>query len=58
MALKAIITSQSYCIVLILFNLLKLATMMGIGRVMQSTPQMAHIEATSLPADVCGAISP
>jgi hypothetical protein len=38
--------------------LLKLATMMGMGRVMQSTPQMAHSDATSLPAEVLGAISP
>jgi hypothetical protein len=39
-------------------NLLKLATMMGMGRVIQRTPQMAHSEATSFPAEVLGAISP
>ena len=32
-------------------DLLKFATMMGMGRVMQSTPQMAHSEATSLPGE-------
>ena len=32
-------------------DLLKFATMMGIGSVMQSTPQMAHSEATSLPGE-------
>ena len=37
---------------------LKFATMMGMGRVMQRTPQIAHNEATSFPAAVLGAISP
>ena len=32
--------------------LLKLATMMGMGRVMHSTPQIAHSDATNLPAGV------
>ena len=32
-------------------DLLKFATMMGMGSVMQSTPQMAHSEATSLPGE-------
>ena len=31
---------------------MKLATMMGMGRVMHSTPQMAHSDATNLPAGV------
>ena len=39
-------------------DLLKLATMMGMGSVMQRTPQMAHREATSLPAEVLGEMSP
>ena len=39
-------------------DLLKLATMMGMGSVMQRTPQMAHSEATSLPAEVLGEMSP
>ena len=38
--------------------LLKLATMMGMGSVMQRTPQMAHREPTSLPEAVSGATSP
>ena len=38
--------------------LLKLATMMGMGRVMQRTPQMAHREPTSFPPAVVGAMSP
>ena len=38
--------------------LLKLATMMGMGRVMHNTPQIAHREATSLPAAVVGEMSP
>ena len=32
--------------------------MMGMGRVMHSTPQMAHSEPTNLPAAVSGATSP
>ena len=32
-------------------DLLKFATMMGMGSVMQSTPQMAHSEATSFPGE-------
>ena len=39
-------------------DLLKFATMMGIGRVIHNTPQIAHSEATSFPAAVRGAISP
>ena len=39
-------------------DLLKLATMMGMGRVMHSTPQMAHSDPTNLPAAVSGATSP
>ena len=39
-------------------HLLKLATMIGMGRVMQRTPQIAHMEATSLPAEVFGDMSP
>ena len=39
-------------------DLLKLVTMMGMGRVMHSTPQMAHSEPTNLPAAVSGATSP
>ena len=39
-------------------DLLKLATMIGMGRVMQRTPHMAHIEATNFPAEVFGEISP
>ena len=31
---------------------MKLVTMMGMGRVMHSTPQMAHSDATNLPAGV------
>ena len=38
--------------------LLKFATVMGMGRVMQSTPQMAHRDPTNLPAAVRGATSP
>ena len=38
--------------------LLKLATMMGMGRVMHRTPQIAQREATSFPPEVLGAISP
>ena len=38
--------------------LLKLVTMIGIGRVIQRTPQIAHREATSFPPDVLGAMSP
>ena len=40
------------------YYLLKLATVRGIGRVMHKTPQIAHKEATSLPAAVVGATSP
>ena len=32
--------------------LLKFATIMGMGRVIQRTPQMAHRDATNLPAGV------
>ena len=39
-------------------DLLKLATMMGMGRVIQSTPQMAHRDPTNFPAAVSGATSP
>ena len=39
-------------------HLLKFATMMGIGRVIQSTPQIAHRDPTSFPAEVLGATSP
>ena len=39
-------------------DLLKLATMMGIGRVIQRTPQMAQREPTSFPPAVVGAMSP
>ena len=38
--------------------LLKLATMMGMGRVIQSTPQMAQSDPTSFPPAVVGAMSP
>lgn len=38
--------------------LLKFATMMGMGRVMHKTPQIAHREATNFPAGVLGAMSP
>ena len=38
--------------------LLKLATMMGMGRVIQRTPHIAQSEATSLPPAVRGAMSP
>ena len=38
--------------------LLKFATMMGMGRVIQRTPQMAHRDPTSLPPGVLGDISP
>ena len=38
--------------------LLKFATIIGIGKVMHKTPQMAHKEPTSLPAGVVGATSP
>ena len=38
--------------------LLKLATMMGMGRVMQRTPQMAQSDPTSFPPAVVGAMSP
>ena len=37
---------------------MKLATMIGMGRVIQSTPQMAHNDPTNLPAAVRGATSP
>jgi hypothetical protein len=43
---------------LTVLNALKLATMIGIGRVMHKTPQMAHKEATSFPPAVVGATSP
>ena len=39
-------------------DLLKLATIMGIGKVIQRTPQIAHKEATNFPAGVVGAMSP
>ena len=39
-------------------HLLKLATIMGIGKVMHNTPQMAHNDPTNLPAAVRGATSP
>ena len=39
-------------------NLLKFATIMGMGSVMQRTPQMAHSEPTNFPAAVVGATSP
>ena len=42
----------------ILAYLLKFATMIGIGRVIHNTPQMAHREATNFPAGVLGAMSP
>lgn len=32
--------------------------MIGMGKVIQSTPQIAHSEATSFPPAVLGAISP
>ena len=38
--------------------LLKLATIIGIGKVMHKTPQIAQREATSLPAEVVGDMSP
>ena len=38
--------------------LLKLATIIGIGKVMHKTPQIAQREATSLPAEVVGEMSP
>ena len=37
---------------------MKLATMMGMGSVMHSTPQMAHRDPTNFPAAVSGATSP
>ena len=39
-------------------NLLKFATMMGMGRVMHRVPQMQQKEATNLPGAVVGAMSP
>ena len=36
--------------------LLKFATIMGMGRVIQRTPQMAHSDATNLPAGVLNVI--
>ena len=39
-------------------HLLKLATIMGIGKVIQRTPHIAHKEATNFPAGVVGAMSP
>ena len=39
-------------------DLLKLATIMGIGKVIQRTPHIAHKEATNFPAGVVGAMSP
>ena len=39
-------------------NLLKFATIIGMGRVMQRTPQMAHRDPTNFPAAVSGATSP
>ena len=42
----------------VMMNLLKFATMMGMGRVMLSVPQIQQMLATSLPAEVVGAMSP
>ena len=39
-------------------HLLKFATIIGMGRVMHKTPQMAHREPTSFPPAVVGATSP
>ena len=38
--------------------LLKFATMIGIGRVIQRTPHIAHKDPTSFPPAVVGAMSP
>ena len=38
--------------------LLKFATMMGMGRVIHKTPQMAHSDPMNFPAAVVGATSP
>ena len=46
---------QNYSIIL---YLLKLATMIGMGRVIHRTPQMAQREPTNFPAEVVGATSP
>ena len=37
---------------------MKLVTMMGMGRVMHSTPQMAHSDPINFPPAVRGATSP
>ena len=42
----------------VLSYLLKFATMIGIGRVMQRTPQIAQREPMNFPAAVVGATSP
>ena len=42
----------------VMMNLLKFATMIGMGRVMLSVPQIQQMLATSLPAEVVGAMSP
>ena len=42
----------------IFFYLLKLVTMIGMGRVMQRTPQMAHNDPMNFPPAVLGATSP
>ena len=39
-------------------DLLKLVTIMGIGKVMQRTPQIAHNDPISFPPGVFGATSP
>ena len=39
-------------------DLLKLATIMGMGRVIQSTPQIAQRDPTNFPPAVVGAMSP
>ena len=40
------------------FYLLKFVTMIGMGKVMQRTPQMAQSDAMNFPPDVFGATSP
>ena len=39
-------------------DLLKLVTIIGIGKVMQRTPQIAHNDPISFPPGVLGATSP
>ena len=51
-------TSYPMTLQMMMTNLLKLATMMGMGRVMLSVPQMQQMLATSLPGAVVGAMSP